>query len=1366
MAAPAPPGRTIVVGQRSLEHAGLEFAALELWRPGDELVLVHAAAVLPPSSVTLHSAPHTTYSVDPQLDPAALLAKVSKAVKSRVIAKVEAPAGMQVSLKVELQPSQDWGLGLVRDAAEAIVAAARAAGASLLVLAREEGDGGGGGGGGAGDEAAAAADEQVCAGAQADAPAGPLAAAAGVVGRMVADVQRARGALRQKLVVGPSLVEEVLSRAEGLPVVLVPASYGSAGAAAGGEGEASGGGAAGAVAQDPSPATAPPPPLPPAGWRPAARRALAAALWDVIDPRGGFRKRWDLLLLLEVAFLVIMVPFVMCFGITYGTNQPISIIELVIDVTFLADIWLSFRTGILDMRTHTVDTDHRTIARRYLRTWFLPDLLTALPYEWLLLGGAELVQLVKAVRLMKILRMLRLVKLVKLGRSSLLMHHIAHKLGPHLLQLAKLCLAAATLTHYITCFFYYAALLEGDGPNWASDFKVQDKSTAIKYVSSLYWTVSTLGTVGYGDVRPTTTGERVLAILAILLGLTVFASFVSSVSRLVDAMDGRAAKARRKLQARPRGPLGGGQLDAFLRHRAVPRPLMRRISEYHRVTAARQLTPDELAVVDELSAPLRTELVMFLFRGVLERVPFFHGRGGGFIAAVVTRLRLEYFAPGDVVTREGESGDHMWFVAEGDLEVHLYCPQQPPPPDGAPLLDGAAAAPGPRAAAPPLPQRRRLSAGGGAAAPPGPYRLLGALRGGDRFGEWSALLGQRRAATVVAVSPCECYSLSRASVAALLARWPELTGDFEAMLQFEPGKAGGFVPGGAGGPVTSSGMPKRFVRSHLQELARSSLKQAGGLSRGSGSFGAAAAGAWRLPLRRPGQNGPESPRRPEFGSAPGGSACPPMPTSRSSAPGSAPQWQRAARASLSARRRQQREGPAGGGAPPPAPGGGAGQAGAKAGGDAPPALRPLRRPSLVHDFSSLAARGLLLDGIGGGGGGGEGLRSARASQGAPGYQSIGRSSMPSLRRPQLRAELPRTISVGQHSLLAAAAGQERPAPLMSMWPPQSDGGPERVSTPANTHPLLPAAALLLPGTAPQMGKQTFCALRCHACARFCVQLQKQSIKWQCPGCGARQSVLRVFAVGDAAKDVRLVVQALNAARGDEDSILAQRPPPQPQQGPAGGGVGDARAAAGGAAPRWQEFAEGLEEEAGGEDDWDGGGGGGGGGGAYVTALPGEGAARGGRQKRRGGGGGAGDFSGGGGGGGRGGGKRARGAPEGFEAPGRQAKPMQPMGGAGRAGPAAPAPGGGRPARPAAWDDFVEEEEAPPDNDGYDDGGGENVWSGGGGGGGVWGGGGGGSGGGGGGGGGGSGAWGGGSSGVWAGGGGGGGWGASVDTQYG
>jgi hypothetical protein len=47
----------------------------------------------------------------------------------------------------------------------------------------------------------------------------------------------------------------------------------------------------------------------------------------------------------------------------------------------------------------------------------------------------------------------------------------------------------------------------------------------------------------------------------------------------------------------------------------------------------------------ELSVPLRTEVILYLYRDTVEKVPFFHGKEPQFLADLVTCLRLEYFAP-------------------------------------------------------------------------------------------------------------------------------------------------------------------------------------------------------------------------------------------------------------------------------------------------------------------------------------------------------------------------------------------------------------------------------------------------------------------------------------------------------------------------------------------------------------------------------------------------------------------------------------------------------------------------------------------------------------------------------------------------
>jgi hypothetical protein len=47
----------------------------------------------------------------------------------------------------------------------------------------------------------------------------------------------------------------------------------------------------------------------------------------------------------------------------------------------------------------------------------------------------------------------------------------------------------------------------------------------------------------------------------------------------------------------------------------------------------------------------------------------YRGQNPQFITSVVTALQLEYYAPGDIVVRQGDMGDAMYFLGQGSLEV-------------------------------------------------------------------------------------------------------------------------------------------------------------------------------------------------------------------------------------------------------------------------------------------------------------------------------------------------------------------------------------------------------------------------------------------------------------------------------------------------------------------------------------------------------------------------------------------------------------------------------------------------------------------------------------------------------------------------
>ncbi|MGH2661220.1 MAG: ABC transporter transmembrane domain-containing protein [Actinomycetota bacterium] len=111
-------------------------------------------------------------------------------------------------------------------------------------------------------------------------------------------------------------------------------------------------------------------------------------------------------------------------------------------------------------------------------------------------------------------------------------------------------------------------------------------------------------------------------------------------------------------------------------------------------------------------------------------VPMFSGLPPDTLNAVTEHLRLERYAEGQDVVRQGEAGDRLYLISKGEVDVFVS--------------DGRG------------------------------EQRVGTLREGDFFGEMSLLSGKPRTATVRTATAAELYSLSREELGTLMERFPAL----------------------------------------------------------------------------------------------------------------------------------------------------------------------------------------------------------------------------------------------------------------------------------------------------------------------------------------------------------------------------------------------------------------------------------------------------------------------------------------------------------------------------------------------------------------------------------------------------------------
>ncbi len=154
--------------------------------------------------------------------------------------------------------------------------------------------------------------------------------------------------------------------------------------------------------------------------------------------------------------------------------------------------------------------------------WGMIDLLAILPFYLVTFGFTfDLIML-------RSFRLLRLVKILKFGRynQSLSRISLALKIGKEDLLLA---LAATFIMLLVASFGIYQFENPAQPEQFGSVFE------------SLWWALSTLTTVGYGDVFPITAGGKVFTGIILMIGLGIVALpagiIASSLSEACDQLD-------------------------------------------------------------------------------------------------------------------------------------------------------------------------------------------------------------------------------------------------------------------------------------------------------------------------------------------------------------------------------------------------------------------------------------------------------------------------------------------------------------------------------------------------------------------------------------------------------------------------------------------------------------------------------------------------------------------------------------------------------------------------------------------------------------------------------------------------------------
>ncbi|KAK9524111.1 hypothetical protein VZT92_017977 [Zoarces viviparus] len=395
--------------------------------------------------------------------------------------------------------------------------------------------------------------------------------------------------------------------------------------------------------------------------------------WTILH-YSPFKAVWDWLILLLVIYTAIFTPYSAAFLLNDIEEQrrrecgyscsPLNVVDLMVDIMFIVDILINFRTTYVNANEEVVSHPAK-IAIHYFKGWFLIDMVAAIPFDLLIFGSGSdetttLIGLLKTARLLRLVRVAR-----KLDRYS--------EYGAAVLMLL-MCIFAL-IAHWLACIWYAIGNVEKPylehkigwldnlGVSIGKKYNYSDPTSGPsikdKYVTALYFTFSSLTSVGFGNVSPNTNSEKIFSICVMLIGSLMYASIFGNVSAIIQRL--YSGTARYHLQML--------RVKEFIRFHQIPNPLRQRLEEYFQHAWTYTNGIDMNMVLKGFPECLQADICLHLNQTLLEGCKVFHGATKGCLRALAMRFKTTHAPPGDTLVHGGDVLTALYFVSRGSIEI-------------------------------------------------------------------------------------------------------------------------------------------------------------------------------------------------------------------------------------------------------------------------------------------------------------------------------------------------------------------------------------------------------------------------------------------------------------------------------------------------------------------------------------------------------------------------------------------------------------------------------------------------------------------------------------------------------------------------
>jgi len=380
----------------------------------------------------------------------------------------------------------------------------------------------------------------------------------------------------------------------------------------------------------------------------------------IIHQDSRFKQVWDVFVCLFLIFVMIETP--LRIGFDSSPDDASLVMEYFIDTFFIADMAMQFCVSYTDSMGQE-ENRLRYVALHYIRTTLFIDLVSSVPFNWFLSTSDAVGSAFRFLKLLKLGRLARLNRIIARLRETSDMKNEEEQM------IFVLCILFF-LSHSMACVWAFAGrygscdeclMME----SWQS--RVDPPIVIIgdnqerwrEYLYALYWSVTSLTTVGYGDITPNTTLELVIAVLAMIVGISFYGYLTAVLTAWFLSIDPNVAHMKAEMDA----------LKSYLKKHSYPKTLSRKIKAFFHHYFLHTSTFDDVKMLHRLPYTLHKEAEAFLINSMQSKFMIFRGLSPMYVSVLLKAMKpMELKANSDIV-RLGEPATSFYLIKSGIVNI-------------------------------------------------------------------------------------------------------------------------------------------------------------------------------------------------------------------------------------------------------------------------------------------------------------------------------------------------------------------------------------------------------------------------------------------------------------------------------------------------------------------------------------------------------------------------------------------------------------------------------------------------------------------------------------------------------------------------